>query len=221
MKGPVIFAWFLSLLIAGLNSASAQNELVYVKSGGAINLKPESSGPFTSILWKHKDNLVAEWVNNEMDYYGMFVGRTTLDTATGHLEIRNMSEAFAGLYTVELSSRVQRKGYMVEFIAEVPKPEVGVKPLVCSSEFETCTLACLHDESSGVGPLTYSWREDGGEWEEGDKNKIIKNDEKNQGVKTFSCQVKNPVSEAESEASDNPFYKINQSAEQFSTWPLL
>ncbi|KAG7232180.1 hypothetical protein INR49_009458 [Caranx melampygus] len=192
--------------VRGLRSTAAQNKVVNLKFGSTISLTPDPSGSLTNILWKHNGNLVVEWVNNEMDVYGMFKGHTTLDTTTGRVDIQNPTEAFAGLYTVEINSRVQSKGYDVKFFKEITEVELVLRPLSCSHETETCELACGPVDTSGFGPLTYSWREDNGDWTKGDKNKKIINDDATKKIKTFSCRMENPVSEAESGSHDNPFY---------------
>uniref|UniRef100_A0A3B4TNU7 Ig-like domain-containing protein n=1 Tax=Seriola dumerili TaxID=41447 RepID=A0A3B4TNU7_SERDU len=174
---------------------STQTIASYSEVGGTLSLSPPFSEVITSILWKHDTDLVVEWVRNEMDYYGKFVGVATLDTTTARLEIKNMSKVYAGLYTVEINNQVQSQSYNVSVIKKVPKPEVAFKPLRCSPALDNCNLTCDGDTSE-AGPVTYSWREGDGE------------------VKTFSCQMKNPVSEKESEPQGNPFFQeISESSD--------
>uniref|UniRef100_A0A3B4TN21 Ig-like domain-containing protein n=1 Tax=Seriola dumerili TaxID=41447 RepID=A0A3B4TN21_SERDU len=188
----VCFSLFAVGLCAMLNSAQAQTIASYSEVGGTLSLSPPFSEVITSILWKHDGNLVVEWVRNEMDYYGKFVGVATLNTTTGRLEIKNMSEDYAGLYTVEINNQVQSQSYNVSVIKEVPRPDVAFKPLACSPALDNCILTCGGDTSE-AGPVTYSWREGDGGWIQGEKDKSIKNDDETKRVKTFSCQMKNPL----------------------------
>nr|BAM29043.1 CD48 antigen [Oplegnathus fasciatus] len=193
------------LLLAVLNSAVA--EKIYFMVGGnvTLELQPPVSEPITTILWKHGLNLLAEWVDGEVDltYYGMFNGRTTLNTTTGRLDIKTMSGADAGLFTVEINSKVQAQSFEAEAIKEVPRPEILVRPLICSSASDRCTLTCEGDTEEAE-PVTYSWKEGDGEWKQSGKDlDIIKNGTAH--VKTFSCRMTNPVSEEESGPEVSPF----------------
>ncbi|XP_056251692.1 uncharacterized protein LOC130181473 [Seriola aureovittata] len=202
------------LLFTMLISAEAQNIPSYSEVGGTLSLIPPFSGAITGILWKHDGNLVVEWVNDTLDYHCMFQGHTTLNTTTGRLEIKNMNKTYAGLYTVEINNQVQSQSYSVELIKKVPKPEVALKPPTCSPALDNCTLTCDGD-TSGAEPVTYSWREGEGEWIPGGKNKNIKNDETKK-VKTFSCQMKNPVRVEESKPHLNPFFQ-----RKLQTWEVI
>ncbi|XP_038588742.1 uncharacterized protein LOC119913397 [Micropterus salmoides] len=194
------------LLAALLNVSLAEDK--YVAVGGKLELrpKPPSAVAITNILWKHNGNLVAEWAQGavELTHYGSFKSRTTLDINAGGLEINNMVESDAGLYTVEINSQVQSPSYDVKMIKDVPKPEVWMRLLTCAADSEACTLSCDGD-TGGAEPVTYSWKEGDGDWKESGKDmKITKT---NTGVKTFSCKMKNPVSEKESEPEPNPFFQ--------------
>ncbi|KAF3707902.1 hypothetical protein EXN66_Car001075 [Channa argus] len=90
-------------------------------------------------------------------------------------------------------------------IQKVPKPEISVQPLMCSSGSDSCTLTCEGNVTKAE-PVTYSWKMEEEDWKESGKSIIISNTEKTQSVKTFSCQMKNPVSEEESETRSNPFF---------------
>uniref|UniRef100_A0A3B4Y8A8 Ig-like domain-containing protein n=1 Tax=Seriola lalandi dorsalis TaxID=1841481 RepID=A0A3B4Y8A8_SERLL len=205
MERKVCFPRFDVLLFAVLISAQAQNIPSYSEDGGTLILTPPFSEAITSILWKHDTDLVVELVGNEVDYYGKFRGMATLDRTTGRLEIKNMNRTYAGLYTVEINNQVQSQVYNVELIKKVPKPEVVFKPLICSPALDNCNMTC-DGNTSGAGPVTYSWREGDGKWIQGEINKNIKKDETKR-VETFSCQMKNPVSEEESKPQPNPFFQ--------------
>uniref|UniRef100_A0A3B4YM51 Ig-like domain-containing protein n=1 Tax=Seriola lalandi dorsalis TaxID=1841481 RepID=A0A3B4YM51_SERLL len=204
-RGKVCFPLFAVLLFAVLNSAQAQTIKSYSEVGGTLSLKPPFSGAITSILWKHDTDLVVELVGNEVDYYGKFKGMATLDTTTGRLEIKNMNRTYAGLYMVEINNQVQSQEYNVSVIKKVPKPEVAFKPLACSSDLLNCNMTC-DGVTLGAEPVTYSWREGDGKWIPGEIDKNIKKDETKR-FETFSCQMKNPVSEEESKPQPNPFFQ--------------
>ncbi|XP_023259929.1 uncharacterized protein LOC111653556 [Seriola lalandi dorsalis] len=214
MERKVCFLLFAVLLFAVLNSAQAQNIPSYSEVGGTLSLKPPFSGAITSILWKHDTDLVVELVGNQVDYYGKFRGMATLDRTTGRLEIKNMNKTYVGLYTVEINNQVHSQDYSVELIKKVPKPEVALKPPTCSPALLNCTLTC-DGVTSEAGPVTYSWREGDGEWIPGGKNKSIKREETKK-VKTFSCQMKNPLGVEESESHLNPFFSVEP-----PTWPKV
>ncbi|XP_045921780.1 uncharacterized protein LOC123981143 [Micropterus dolomieu] len=202
--GEQVGVWLRAAVLAAL-LISVLAEDKYFAAGGKLELRPQPSAAITNILWKHNGNLLAEWVQGkiELTYYGSFNGRTTLNTTTGRLEIKNMVEADAGQYVVEINSHVQSPSYDVKMIKEVTKPEVVLRPVSCNEDSEECTLSCDGD-IAGAKPVTYSWKEGAGDWKESGKDmKITKT---NTGVKTFSCKMENPVSEKESEPLDNPFY---------------
>ncbi|XP_070834214.1 uncharacterized protein [Chaetodon trifascialis] len=198
------------LLLVVLGSAKAEDgdKPSYCLLGGKLTLDPAPTGsePITSILWKYKSDLLAEWVENVVPlvYYKPFKGRATLDISTGRLEVTKMSEADLGLYTVEINNKVQGQRYLAKAIEKVPKPSVSIQPVECNPLSVKCTLSCDGDTSKAE-PVTYSWKRGDGEWEklERDMN-IIKSETGH--VETFSCRMKNPVSEEESDPKDNPLF---------------
>lgn len=193
-----------ALFLTVLNSALAEHKRMYSVLGGGLVLSPPeaSTQHVTSILWKHNSNLLAEWVEGEADlkYYGRFNGRTTLNTTTGCLEISNVTKADRGFYSVEINNRSQSDRFDAEVIKKVPKPEV----LVCTSASESCNVTC-DGATTDTGPVAYSWKMGDGDWKESDKSIIIYNTEDIRRVETFTCRMKNPVSEEDSEPHINPF----------------
>lgn len=206
--GEQVGVWLRAAVLAAL-LISVLAEDKYFAAGGKLELRPQPSAAITNILWKHNGNLLAEWVQGkiELTYYGSFNGRTTLNTTTGRLEINNMVEADAGQYVVEINSHVQSPSYDVKMIKEVPKPEVVLRPVSCNEDSEECTLSCDGD-TAGAKPVTYSWKEGAGDWKESGQDMKITRSSKNQ-VETFSCKIKNPVSEKESGPEKNPFFLKN------------
>ncbi|XP_018516294.1 uncharacterized protein LOC108872876 [Lates calcarifer] len=209
MERQMCFLILSVLLLTVLNSALAQTKPSGVELGAALTLRPTFSGSITGIVWKLNGDLVAEWLNNEFEYYGTFRDRTTLDPATGELVVKNVAVADAGLYTVEINSNVQSQKYQAEVMKKVPKPTVLFRPLTCNS----CSLAC-HGETKDAGTVTYSWKEDDGEWKEGKESRDIMNDPVIRKIRTFSCRMKNAISVNESEPHENPFFQ-----EKHLIWP--
>ncbi|KAF3707905.1 Lymphocyte function-associated antigen 3 [Channa argus] len=198
-----------ALLLVLFTSAGAENMDTYVAVGGSLELLPPKATPegLTSILWKHNGNLVAEWVDTLVPtkYYGRFEHRTKLDIVNGHLEISKMTKDDAGLYIVEINNRVQSGGYSTSVLNKVPKPEVVLRTLTCNPASENCSLTCEGDVS-GAGVVTYSWKEDDGDWMTLEKS-FTAEARKVRSVKTVSCQMKNRVSEDESVPFKNPLFQ--------------
>ncbi|XP_044070029.1 SLAM family member 9-like [Siniperca chuatsi] len=199
--GPLVV-----LLLALLNSAHAEDK--YFVVGGKLVLRPSVSVSLTSILWKHKGDLLAEWVQGDptVTYYRSFKGRTTLEKTTGHLEINNMSMADQGRYSLEINNAVHPPDYDVKVIKKVPQPALLLGPLTCTRDSDSCTLTCGGD-TAGAEPVTYSWKEGDGEWSKSGNKTMQLLKEETAHVKTFTCRIKNPVSQKESEPCSNPFFQ--------------
>ncbi|CAI5654980.1 unnamed protein product [Oreochromis niloticus] len=198
--------WLLAVLLL-VGFTQAQTVEKYLRVGGTLQLSPQQvSGAISSIVWKYDKNLVAEWVKGSipLTYYSKFKGRTTLNTDTGVLEIRDMTATDTGVYSVEINNQPQSQVYQTVAIEDVPQPEVILQPLACNRS-STCGLKC-HGDITNAGPVTYSWKKDDGEWEDGQDRRDLSKLEMD-SVKTFTCRMKNPVSQKESEAFKNPFYQ--------------
>ncbi|XP_029913823.1 uncharacterized protein LOC115363686 [Myripristis murdjan] len=206
MGRRVIFLVLLAVLL--LDFTEGAEKQVYGADGGKLVLEspiPAEFKPLTSILWKHNRNMVVEWIEKleSMEYYGAFHGHTTLDRKTARLEIDNLTLVYSGVYSLELNGQLQSETYMVTVIKKVPKPTVTVEPLFCSSTSSLCKLSCKGGIPEAE-PITYSWRPNTGNWTESSKLLNITNDDNR--VESFFCQMKNPVSEEESEPWKNVFY---------------
>ena len=93
------------------------------------------------------------------------------------------------------------------FLTEnVTKPSVVNKGPPCLPQSTTCSLVC-EGNITDSGPVSYRWKEDGGEWRESGQNWTITNDEEWKKVEKVFCEMKNPVSVEQSGATDNMFYK--------------
>ncbi|KAL3050642.1 hypothetical protein OYC64_012628 [Pagothenia borchgrevinki] len=194
---------FSLLVLASLRSASTEEK--FIKEGGKVtlDLRPVPSRPITLIQWKFQDNILAEWVKDVLPLAHKREN-ILLDIVSGELTMEKMTKAEAGVYSVEVNNNVQKETYNVLVIKDVPKPEIKSFPLVCGDESHNCTLKC-EGNTTGAGPVTYSWKTGDGEWEESRKAKVITKREHGQ-VKNFTCKMKNPVSEKESDPLPNRLF---------------
>lgn len=198
----------LIFICFGRNFAQVQPKYVYFLIGKDLELRPPSgiSKHITGVQWRHNDNIVAEWAEGDakVDTYGDFTGRADLDTATGILLIRNMTIAEAGDYTIEINNNRLDVKYVVKSIKEVPEPNVWVKP---KNEVGNLRECVCDGNVEGAEPVTYWWNTGPDRsWVESGKKIVINNTETTRLIETYSCKIKNPVSEKESKPEKNPFY---------------
>lgn len=202
--------WLLCLLLlTALSCSQARVIQSYFRVGGALVLQPVPVPErITSVAWKHKDKPLAEWVEGktELGYYGRFRGRSDLSTNTGVLQVRSMTAEDGGVFSVEINSKPQSQVYSVSQMDEVPQPHAFVTPLACSQAMTRCLLHC-YGHAEDTENITYFWKMGDGEWEESEKKIEILNIYELHPVRTFSCRMKNPVGEKDSEPIGNPFYR--------------
>ncbi|XP_063755711.1 uncharacterized protein LOC134875180 [Eleginops maclovinus] len=189
----------LCVLLAELSSSFAEETPIYFTEGSSLtlDLRHFPSERITSILWKLNGDLLAQCCEDE--YYYTYRGTATMDTYTGRLTIKGMTEAEEGVYSVEINNKVLVETYIM--IKRVPKPEVTVSLLTRSPEQGPCNPNCAGDTTE-AGPTTSSWKTGDGEWKDLQKD-IIEEDHGH--VETFPCTMKNPLSEEESAARSVPF----------------
>ncbi|MEQ2218186.1 hypothetical protein XENOCAPTIV_030699 [Xenoophorus captivus] len=197
------------VLILMVLLGAAQEQLKYFEIGGKLVLRPGFSGPITSITWKHKGNLVAEWIKDKvpLEYLGDLKGQSELDLTTGTLTVSNMLKAHDGSFTVEINEKVLPGSFNAVGVRNLnqTKVEVIMRPLTCSSDASSCTLDCGEDFRDAE-TVQYFWKNgEAGKWESGEKRKVINKDEKIVNFKSFTCKAKNPISEKESDPLENPF----------------
>lgn len=187
--------------------AAANAPTKYFEIGGELVLKPEFSETITGITWKHKGNIVAEWIKDTvpLEYLGDLKDRTELDETTGILTVRNMMKSDEGEFTVEINNRVLPDSFKAVGVNRLDgfPLEIRVQPLACASK-DNCTLVC-EGAFQDAGPVQYSWKfGEKGVWKE-DDNKININRAETVKIDSFTCKAKNPVSEKVSAPHENPF----------------
>uniref|UniRef100_A0A1A8DPK6 Ig-like domain-containing protein n=1 Tax=Nothobranchius kadleci TaxID=1051664 RepID=A0A1A8DPK6_NOTKA len=199
------------VLLVGLTVVLAQGTIQEVQFGVGreLVLSPVNPPtPITSITWKRNGDFVAEKIDagSAIEYFGVLKGRSKLNSTTGVLTVSSMNKEDKGLFTVEINGKDQSVGFNVVEVLPVPKPEAIVRPLTCSDSSIECKLSC---EPTGplvnVEPVEYFWIL--GEKQQPGKNFSITNDEKTKAIKTFSCIIKNKISQEQSEPLENPFNK--------------
>uniref|UniRef100_A0A8C5AX60 Uncharacterized protein n=1 Tax=Gadus morhua TaxID=8049 RepID=A0A8C5AX60_GADMO len=163
---------------------AAQGEPKYFEVGTTLTLEPDVSTvqkPINSIRWKHGTSLVVDWDPSSLTYYGSFRGRTTLDPQTLWLVINRLTLADSGQFSLETN------------LGTLAMALIKTQPLVCDV---TCALKCTAD-TQDLGPVTYEWKKDEGEWTKGDE---LKGMNESKTPEEFSCRLSTQV--GTSEASD-------------------
>ncbi|KAL3050643.1 hypothetical protein OYC64_012628 [Pagothenia borchgrevinki] len=209
---------FALLVLASLRSASTEEP---IKEGGSVtlDLRPVPSGPITIIQWKFQDSILAEWVKDvlPLDHNRKNI---KLNIVSGELTMEKMATEDTGVYSVEVNNNVQKETYNVLVIKDVPKPSIWVSPLACSDEDDQCTLTC-EGNTTGAEPVTYSWKTGDEVWKKSEKLIPITKKEHGQ-VKVFTCKMKNPVSEKESDPLLNGLYIIKKEEQEgYSTGGIV
>ncbi|CAJ1066897.1 CD48 antigen-like [Xyrichtys novacula] len=205
-KRNVLCLLLVPLLIV-FDLSFAEDVRAYFMLGGDVTLRPNFKRLINNVLWKLNGDLVAEWVKDAvpLEYYGRFQNRTTLDYTTGVLVMGKLTKADEGTFTVEINSQVHPQTFLSEEILGVPVPKLWCQPASCGPELESHSLFCSGDIEK-AGPVTFYWKEGDGEWKEGtDTIDITKAGSSH--VKKYTCKMKNPVSEKESEPRENVFFK--------------
>ncbi|XP_067116990.1 CD48 antigen-like [Osmerus mordax] len=190
-------------MAVGLNAVSGQTKYFQLK--GKLELTPGSppeSG--SSITWKLQSNKVIEYeplFSEKSDVYGRFKDRATLDTATGQLEITDLTKEDSGVYTVEVRSKVTGK-YTVDVIRNISAtPKISQNP-ECDIHPVDCILTCEVSYTTDAEPVTYSWKEGTGPWQRS-SDKYLKLNVTDAGKKFF-CKIENPISEKDSVSYEIP-----------------
>ncbi|XP_062303262.1 CD48 antigen-like isoform X2 [Osmerus eperlanus] len=183
-------------MAVGLNAVSGQTKYFQLK--GKLELTPGSPPESrSSITWKLQSNKVIEYeplFSETSDVYGRFKNRATLDTATGRLEITDLTKEDSGVYTVEVKAKVTGT-YTVDVIRSISAiPKIPNNPK-CDIHPVDCILTCEVPDTTDAEPVTYSWKEGTGPWQR--SNKYLKINVTGVGKKFF-CKIENPISEKDS-----------------------
>ncbi|XP_016535092.1 T-lymphocyte surface antigen Ly-9-like [Poecilia formosa] len=186
------------LLLLALQAAAQEDK--YFEIGGTLTLNPMSSGEITSITWKHKGNVVAEYIKDSvpLEYLSDLKGRTNVDLTTGVLTVKDMRKSDDGKFTVEINNRVLPVSFNAVGIKPLPEPAVVLKnPTTCYKNSDSCNLTCNGDVRDS-GPVQYFWklREDGA-WKESGQDWMLTKIQMS-SVEKIICKIQNPISEKES-----------------------
>uniref|UniRef100_A0A3P9QGV1 Ig-like domain-containing protein n=1 Tax=Poecilia reticulata TaxID=8081 RepID=A0A3P9QGV1_POERE len=170
----------------------------YGKVGDSVVLDPgRTSGPITSVTWKHRTDLALEWIEGELTYYRTFKDRCELDNTTGSFTIRNLTLQDSGEYTPEINNIVLGKKEL-KVIKPVPKPTVSVD---CNNEKTVCDLTCEANITSEFGSVIYKWKTGDTELSNNKKLSVTPKNEES----SFFCMLINPVNNSTSDEFPNPF----------------
>ncbi|XP_042152720.1 protein SPT2 homolog isoform X2 [Oncorhynchus tshawytscha] len=170
----------------------------YVITNGNVILNPGiRGGVLQEILWKHGVNKAVEWSTGGIQEFRDFKGRTSLNTTTGEITIRQLTKQLSGVYEAEcmIGHKIQTFQQRVEVIDTVSQPEV-----TCELNGTVATIHC-----SAEGPLVeyrWSWPDHQGEMWSQEKNGQHYNIKSPESV-SYTCEARNPVSEKTSTYSSN------------------
>uniref|UniRef100_A0A4W5L871 Ig-like domain-containing protein n=1 Tax=Hucho hucho TaxID=62062 RepID=A0A4W5L871_9TELE len=171
-------------------NAAGPSTTHYVITNGNVIINPGiRGGVLLEILWKHGVNKAVEWDTTGIQEFRDFQGKTSLNTTTGEITIRQLTKQLSGVYEAEcmIGGEIQTFQQRVEVIDPVPQPEV-----TCELNSTMATLCC-----SAEGPLMeyrWSWSDHQGEmWsqEQTGLHYITTSPESD----SYTCEVRNPVSE--------------------------
>ncbi|KAM9396641.1 uncharacterized protein ACWYII_032362 isoform 2-T2 [Salvelinus alpinus] len=171
-------------------NAAGPSTTRYVITNGNVIINPGiPGGVLQEILWKHGVNKAVEWNTARIWEFRDFKGRTSLNSTTGEITIRQLTKQFSGVYEAEcmIGGKILTFQQRVEVIDPVSQPEV-----TCELNGTVATLFC-----SAEGPLVvyrWSWPDHQGEmWshEQSGQHYNTTSPESD----SYSCEARNPVSE--------------------------
>ncbi|XP_053170712.1 uncharacterized protein LOC128354513 [Scomber japonicus] len=189
----------LCVLLGLLRDVSAASGSIYKKVGDEVVLKPDVSGPITSITWKHGADLAMQWdgPGTDIDAYRTFKVQGKLNVSTGEMTITNLTLQDTGVYTPDINNKAESSIKLV-VIFPVPTPTVSES---CNEDKTTCTLTC-DGNTTGTGDVTYKWKMDDSLSQTSKIHTITKENSSN--ITTFSCVLLNEISEEISKPIKNP-----------------
>ncbi|XP_077430014.1 uncharacterized protein LOC144056807 [Vanacampus margaritifer] len=191
---------FLSVIPVIL-AACCTGTTFYRKVGDEVILRPDAgpnTGPLTSILWKHGDDIAIQWDADGVEAYRQFQHRAKLDNVSGELTITGLTKGDSGAYTPEINF-VSSTPTHLAVILSVPEPTVLIS---CDAERTTCTLTCSSN-TTGAEPVTYTWMLGPSVENISSMERVIQKD--TSSADEFKCELENPVSKKSSLSTRNPF----------------
>nr|XP_029133248.1 uncharacterized protein LOC109984170 isoform X2 [Labrus bergylta] len=198
----LVFSLFLFWISHPVNAL----ETVYGAEGDDIVLMPplqSPSPPITSIQWKHRNDIVAEWYEvygTETYCLTKFKGRCKLNHLTGALTITGLTKTDSGICKPEINNKYLDSTHLI-VISRVPKPSVSKS---CNTEMTACNLTCEGNTIESE-PVDCKWLLDEAEGPSG-KVLTITKEMKEQ---SYRCVFVNPVGNKTSDIMTNPLLKEN------------
>ncbi|CDQ76524.1 unnamed protein product [Oncorhynchus mykiss] len=107
-------------------NAAGPSTTRYVITNGNVILNPGiPGGVLQEILWKHGVNKAVEWSTDRIQEFRDFKGRTSLNTTTGEITIRQLTMQLSGVYEAEcvIGKKIQTFQQRVEVIDPVSQPD--------------------------------------------------------------------------------------------------
>uniref|UniRef100_A0A3Q3LET5 Ig-like domain-containing protein n=1 Tax=Labrus bergylta TaxID=56723 RepID=A0A3Q3LET5_9LABR len=196
----LVFSLFLFWISHPVNAL----ETVYGAEGDDIVLMPplqSPSPPITSIQWKHRNDIVAEWYEvygTETYCLTKFKGRCKLNHLTGALTITGLTKTDSGICKPEINNKYLDSTHLI-VISRVPKPSVSKS---CNTEMTACNLTCEGNTIESE-PVDCKWLLDEAEGPSG-KVLTITKEMKEQ---SYRCVFVNPVGNKTSDIMTNPLLK--------------
>ncbi|XP_055764513.1 uncharacterized protein LOC129840570 [Salvelinus fontinalis] len=171
-------------------NAAGPSTTRYVITNGNVIINPGiRGGVLQEILWKHGVNKAVEWDTAGIWEFRDFKGRTSLNSTTGEITIRQLTKQLSGVYEAEcmIGGEILTFQQRVEVIDPVSQPEV-----TCELNGTVATLFC-----SAEGPLVeyrWSWPDHQGEmWSQEQSGQHYNTTSPESD--SYSCEARNPVSE--------------------------
>ncbi|XP_021426691.2 aspartate, glycine, lysine and serine-rich protein isoform X3 [Oncorhynchus mykiss] len=170
-------------------NAAGPSTTRYVITNGNVILNPGiPGGVLQEILWKHGVNKAVEWSTDRIQEFRDFKGRTSLNTTTGEITIRQLTMQLSGVYEAEcvIGKKIQTFQQRVEVIDPVSQPDV-----TCELNGTVATIHC-----SAEGPLLeyrWSWPDHQGEMWSQEQTGQHYNITSPESV-SYTCEARNPVS---------------------------
>ncbi|XP_040888649.1 uncharacterized protein LOC121178173 isoform X2 [Toxotes jaculatrix] len=197
--------FFIVVIVSGSITPSSSDGPLYKQVGDTAVLSPGVvTNPITNIFWKHGSSIAVEWTSNNIESYGQFRGRGSVNSLSGELTITGLTKEDSGSYTSEINFSVTSE-IELQVIAPVSTPNVSTR---CDKEKTHCVFTC-EGGTSEAEPITYTWKSGDMHWDGTKEHSITKTEKE----PWFSCTLHNPISNKSSEEVENPFIS--------SDWNLL